>query len=137
MSGEDIIKGGTGDDSISGDRNYDRLWGETGDDYINGGRGNDSLYGDTGNDDQWGGSSIDRFVFEKGAGDDVIGDFKPGKADKDLIVFDDVVLESFGDVMDHAEQVTGGVIITYDEGSLFLAQVSYRSLIDMILHLRN
>lgn len=30
--------------------------------------------------------------------------------------------------MDHATQVSGGVMITYDEGSLFLAQVQLSQL---------
>ncbi|MDP9633786.1 UNVERIFIED_ORG: Ca2+-binding RTX toxin-like protein [Ensifer adhaerens] len=119
MSGQDIIKGGAGSDIISGDGYCDKLWGDSGDDFLNGGRDNDTLSGGTGDDELWGGWGIDRFIFENDAGDDVIGDFKPGKAGKDLIVFGDIGFESFGHVMDHPTQVTGGVMITYDEGSLF------------------
>lgn len=128
MRGQDVIKGGAGDDQIRGDVGNDKLWGEDGNDYLFGGRYEDVLYGGTGNDELWGGSSPDRFVFAKGAGEDVIGDFRPGKAGKDVIVFDDVGLASFADVMDHATKIVGGVLITYDEGSLFLDRVQLSQL---------
>lgn len=116
-NGNNIIKGGDGDDGIGGNGN-DKLYGEAGNDYLNGSHGNDRLYGGTGNDTLSGGLGIDTFVFQKDAGDDLIYDFKPGKAGKDLIIFDDVGLTSFKDVMDHAAQVKGTVVITYDEGTL-------------------
>jgi hypothetical protein len=44
------VRGGAGDDIITGDSNGNILWGGPGDDTISGGPGADTIYGDTGND---------------------------------------------------------------------------------------
>jgi Ca2+-binding RTX toxin-like protein len=92
-----------------------------------GGRGEDRLYGGSGNDSLFGGSSADIFAFEKAAGDDTILDFKAGKAGKDLILFHDVGLHSFADVLDHATDTAGGLIISYDEGTFSSTTSSWRN----------
>jgi Ca2+-binding RTX toxin-like protein len=121
--GQDIVRGGSGNDTIRGDSGLDKLYGDSGDDTVNGGRYQDRLYGGSGNDTLFGGSSADVFVFEKNAGDDLIGDFKAGKAGKDLILFHGTDLQSFDDVLDHSADTAGGLLITYDEGSLLLQDV--------------
>ncbi|TWF57191.1 calcium-binding protein [Neorhizobium alkalisoli] len=126
--GQDIVRGGAGNDIIDGGGNLDKLYGDSGDDTIYGGRYEDRLYGGTGNDTLYGGSSPDTFVFEKDAGNDIIADFKPGKAGKDVILFHDVDLKSFADVLDHAADTAGGLLITYDEGTLLLENVKLAQL---------
>jgi Ca2+-binding RTX toxin-like protein len=44
------IRGGSGNDTLTGDANDNTIWGGEGDDHINGGLGNDNLYGEGGND---------------------------------------------------------------------------------------
>ena len=126
--GDDIVKGGTGNDKLYGNRGDDKLYGDSGDDFISGGRGEDRIYGGAGNDELYGSSSADVFVFEKDAGDDIITDFKAGKAGKDVILFHDVGLHSFANILDHAADTTGGLLITYDEGSLLLENVKLEQL---------
>ena len=46
--------------------------------YLLGGLGNDTINGKGGNDVLFGEGGADRFVFERGTGGDVIGDFQPG-----------------------------------------------------------
>jgi Ca2+-binding RTX toxin-like protein len=100
----DLIFGGAGNDSISGDfsaglgqftSSGDRLYGGDGNDSLGGGRGNDKLYGGNGDDivaggsgsDQLsGGAGADRFSFfysndrfnQQDIGNDVITDFEVG-----------------------------------------------------------
>eukprot|EP00913_Durusdinium_trenchii_P010549 g9893.t1 len=127
-TGNDIVKGGSGNDYIKGGVGEDKLYGESGDDSLHGGRFNDRLYGGTGDDVLHGGLGIDTFVFEKDAGNDRILDFKPGRAGKDVILFHDVDLHSFQDVLDHATDTIRGVLITYDEGTLLIGDVKMAKL---------
>ena len=127
-SGDDVIDAKLGDDIVKGGTGNDKLYGDAGDDFISGSRGEDRIYGGAGNDKLYGSSSPDVFVFEKDAGDDIIMDFKAGKAGKDVILFHDVGLHSFADVLDHAADTTGGLLITYDEGSLLLETVKLAQL---------
>ncbi|MGN6109715.1 MAG: calcium-binding protein [Kofleriaceae bacterium] len=46
----EVVKGGSGNDTITGSAGPDTLYGGPGDDTLIGGRGNDVLYGDAGND---------------------------------------------------------------------------------------
>lgn len=126
--GEDILKGGSGKDYIYGGDGSDKLYGGSGDDGLMGGSQEDRLYGGTGNDFLHGGLSADTFIFQKNAGRDTIADFKPGKAGKDLIIFQGTDLHSFSDVIDHAKDTPRGVVITYDEGTLLLADVRMKYL---------
>lgn len=70
--GNDWIGGGVGADQLFGDDGADTLWGydrvnlnETGNDVLSGERGDDLLYG---------GKGSDVYLFERGDGDDTIGD---------------------------------------------------------------
>ena len=56
-----------------------RLTGNTQGNYLLGGLGNDTLNGKQGNDVLFGQAGADSFVFERGSGGDVIGDFQPGQ----------------------------------------------------------
>ena len=68
--GDDIARGGGGDDSIYGGRGADTLGGNTGDDYLDGGRGVDRLFGGTGDDLIVGGAGWDQAI--GGTGSDTI-----------------------------------------------------------------
>jgi serralysin len=77
----DILKGGSGNDTLNGGDENDKLYGGNGDDlingdqgndYINAGHGDDVIYGGegrdkiltgTGSDNVWGGAGTDWFVF--------------------------------------------------------------------------
>ncbi|MBD3884897.1 hypothetical protein IFO70_24485 [Phormidium tenue FACHB-886] len=74
--GDDVLNGGGGADRLSGDQDQDIIRGGAGRDRLKGGVGNDHLLG--GLDSDWleGGKGRDRFILERGAGNDVILDFK-------------------------------------------------------------
>ncbi|GAA6200996.1 S8 family serine peptidase [Aquicoccus sp. SU-CL01552] len=72
---DNILIGNRGDDRLSGRRGDDDLFGGEGDDVVRGGRGRDVIVGGEGDDTLWGGRGRDVFVFETGAGTDVIRDF--------------------------------------------------------------
>ena len=90
--GKNIISGGYGndklygqnkDDILNGDDGDDTLHGWSGNDILNGGNGDDYLYGDggfdilnggTGNDYLDGGDRKDRYLFQRGHGQDIIDD---------------------------------------------------------------
>ena len=60
------LKGGSGNDTISGNAGDDRIYGEDGNDVLNGGSGNDELYGGSGNDSLDGGTGDDYFTGDDG-----------------------------------------------------------------------
>ncbi|MBI0130491.1 calcium-binding protein [Snodgrassella sp. W8124] len=75
--GKNILNGGAGNDILIG------VEGRNVDEVLNGGDGNDSLYGNggsdtlnggAGNDFLNGGASADRYLFQRGHGQDIIGD---------------------------------------------------------------
>jgi Ca2+-binding RTX toxin-like protein len=61
-----VVKGGRGDDDLSGGSGNDRLYGEKGDDRLNGKAGNDKMYGGEGDDRFYGGTGADRMWGQKG-----------------------------------------------------------------------
>jgi Ca2+-binding RTX toxin-like protein len=63
-----VLEGGTGDDSISGEGGRDTIHGGEGNDGLEGRSGDDSLYGDSGNDHMYGNAGQD--VLFGGTGDD-------------------------------------------------------------------
>lgn len=77
IHGIEIIKSGSGDDEITGDKFANTLWGGAGDDVINDGAGGDTVMAEEGQDlviagdlvmdnDSWdGGEGIDTITFEK------------------------------------------------------------------------
>ncbi len=64
------LKGGSGNDTISGNAGIDHIYGENGNDVLNGGDGSDELYGGSGNDLLNGDTGDDRFTND--AGNDTI-----------------------------------------------------------------
>ncbi|MCA2720146.1 Calx-beta domain-containing protein [Microcystis sp. M169S2] len=60
------LKGGSGNDTISGNAGYDDIYGEDGNDVLNGGADNDQLYGGSGNDLLNGDAGDDYFTNEDG-----------------------------------------------------------------------
>ncbi|MEM6564986.1 MAG: calcium-binding protein [Pseudomonadota bacterium] len=73
---DDILRGGEGDDTLTGSAGHDTLAGGTGDDTLNGGSGSDEMHGDDGDDQLSGGSEADEL--HGGDGDD---DLRGGSAD--------------------------------------------------------
>lgn len=74
-SGNDDLRGGTGDDEIHGNGGNDEinggagddvLFGDQGDDHVNGGTGNDTASGGTGDDKILGGAGNDRMLGDDG-----------------------------------------------------------------------
>ncbi|WP_143555227.1 calcium-binding protein [Snodgrassella alvi] len=73
--GNDVLWGRNGDDILNGGWGNDELNGENGNDILNGGWGNDTLNGGAGNDILNGGDfEKDRYLFQKGHGQDIIND---------------------------------------------------------------
>jgi Ca2+-binding RTX toxin-like protein len=73
------IRGGSGDDILTGDANANNIWGGAGNDTITGNDGNDALYGEAGNDTIDGGNGddfisggADANIITGGAGNDLI-----------------------------------------------------------------
>lgn len=96
MSQDDVIDG-----SVKGDKLY-------------GGGGADTLDGGAGNDHLSGGAGSDTFVFTGAFGNDRISDFDPLSADHDLLQFDASLFSTPEDVLAHARDVSGGVLISVD-----------------------
>lgn len=80
--GDDIISGGEGDDRLNGGFGDDLVLGGTGDDRGNGGLGDDALYGGDGDDRLHGGLGHDEL--SGGAGNDIL----TGGLGRDVFVFD-------------------------------------------------
>jgi Ca2+-binding RTX toxin-like protein len=64
------LRGGSGNDTLTGDANANMIWGGSGNDTINGGPGNDTLYGESG-DDTISGNAGDDYIYG-GIGTNVI-----------------------------------------------------------------
>ncbi len=77
--GDDVLSGGAGDDVLRGEGGNDVLSGGAGDDVLKGQGGGDVLVGGAGNDVLSGGGGQDTFVFEAGAGNDLILDYHEGE----------------------------------------------------------
>ena len=72
---DNIIRGYSGNDTLSGGLRSDTLYGDDGADNIYGQKGNDTLVGGIGNDRLEGGSGDDTYVFNPGDGQDIVYDF--------------------------------------------------------------
>ena len=81
-------------------------------DKIAGLEGHDTILITDGNDTVFGGS-----------GNDTITDFDAGSAKTDVIRLDKSVLSSFNDVLSHASDSSGGVVIDYGNSSIKLSGV--------------
>jgi Ca2+-binding RTX toxin-like protein len=67
------IRGGAGNDTLTGDTGANIIWGGAGDDTINGGDGNDALYGEAG-DDTIHGNNGDDFISGGAGANSLYGD---------------------------------------------------------------
>jgi Ca2+-binding RTX toxin-like protein len=120
--GNDILSGKNLNDTISGDSGDDTLRGNEGDDNLSGGVGNDSLYGGDGNDTIDGGAGIDNIV--GGEGDDTLsggtgsGDTLLGGEGDDTYLFslgdDDVIINNYNYIVDHDVLQFGQGIVATD-----------------------
>lgn len=92
FDGDDVIDGGQGNDGGvmlgSGGLYFKAgLYGGDGNDVIYGGGGNDEIYGGLGQDELYGGKGADKFIFAsaaeigKGSSSDYIGDFRSKQGD--------------------------------------------------------
>lgn len=117
LAGNDIMDGDAGKDVLHGGRGNDKMEGGAGIDLLLGGAGNDVLSGDSGNDLMNGGAGNDRFVFDSGDGADRIVGFTAGGTldllDLRQAAFDFV---NFNDVLTHATDSAGGVVIDLGAG---------------------
>jgi Ca2+-binding RTX toxin-like protein len=93
FGGTDVLYGGIGDDKLFGGAGIDYLFGDMGNDYLDGGSEGDVLYGGLGRDTLVGGSGADIFVFPLLSGDDRITDFNI--SDGDRLYFSDFI---FGNI---------------------------------------
>lgn len=97
------IRGGDGDDNLTGGSRSDAIFGGAGDDAISGGGGNDLLVGDEGNDNISGGAGEDRLRGGRGAdildGEGGNDDLDGGSGDDDVSggVGSDVLRGQLGD----------------------------------------
>ncbi|MBS7542957.1 cadherin-like domain-containing protein [Ancylobacter oerskovii] len=110
--GNDQLAGGEGSDVLVGGLGDDRLWGGEGDDVLEGGIGNDTLKGGAGDDLLTGGLGADSFVFQPGAGADIVTDFTAGE---DLIAFSGLDFASFDEVVAAMLDTAEGVVIQLDD----------------------
>ncbi len=123
--GNDVINGDSGRDSLDGGNGKDTLKGGSGGDLVKGKGGDDRLVGGGGNDTLLGGPGKDDFVYASGWGDDVIGDFQPGKDDIDLSSINGV--KKFSD-LNIANNGDGDAVITQGGNTITLTDVSKNAL---------
>ena len=71
-AGNDLIKGMDGNDTLNGGNANDTLYGGAGDDILKGGSGADSMYGGTGNDTHYVDNAGDRVFEAAGEGNDLV-----------------------------------------------------------------
>jgi Ca2+-binding RTX toxin-like protein len=105
--GRDYLVGGAGNDLLYGDARKMSDDAHGGDDVLVGGTGDDRLFGDANpfvldTDLTQVTRGADRFVFDAGSGQDVIGDFEHGRDTIDLRGYQGV--DGFADLRDHARQ---------------------------------
>jgi len=107
----EVVKGGSGNDTITGSANADTIYGGAGDDTITGGLGNDTLYGDAGDDTfNEGALTSGSDVISGGAGTDTVSYALRGIAVNVTIdaTANDGEAGEADKVMTDVENVTGG-----------------------------
>ncbi|TMJ03980.1 MAG: tandem-95 repeat protein [Alphaproteobacteria bacterium] len=109
-----VIHGGGGTDNIVGSGGADQLFGDAGSDTLNGGVNDFALTPAAANDVLWGGADTDTFRFEGRFGDDSIGTV--GHAD--WSDGEDMVFVGYASQTPIIADVTGGVLISIDDGSV-------------------
>jgi Ca2+-binding RTX toxin-like protein len=86
-AGDDTLDGGAGNDYLYGGEGADLLQGGEGNDYLYGGAGNDVLEGGAGNDSLSGEAGNDTYRFERGWGQDTVGNYDASVGRVDAIEF--------------------------------------------------
>ena len=98
---KNILNGGAGNDILNGQYKDDVLNGGDGNDSLYGNSGSDTLNGGAGNDFLDGGYSADRYLFQRGHGQDIIRDALPSDGVNEVVFqgakFADAVFTSSGD----------------------------------------
>ncbi len=112
-SGDDLLQGYAGNDSLSGGDGNDRLFGYGGNDMLNGENGNDVLVGGKGADFLSGGTGNDTYLFARGDGSDVIAD-NGGFAESDVIRF---AADIRRDDVAFSRQANGDLLIQLGDGT--------------------
>jgi Ca2+-binding RTX toxin-like protein len=117
--------------TITGTQGANNLVGGDGNDSISGIGGNDTITGGAGDDQLSGGAGADNFVFYAGFGHDTIVDFTAKGNGHDVITFDDSTgLTNFGEVISHARQV-GGSLVIVEPGSGDVLELPHTKLSDL------
>jgi Ca2+-binding RTX toxin-like protein len=119
---ENLTLLGKGNIKGTGNALGNMIEGNKGDNVLTGGDGNDQLHGGKGNDRLIGGAASDTFVFSTGDGHDVIADFETIDEHVDLRKWKPV--ESYDNLLSHAKDEDGGVMITFGKDSLFLDHIA-------------
>lgn len=106
-----------------GNEEMNTLYGNAGDNTLNGQSAADTLRGFKGADTLIGGAGTDFFVFGTGDGKDTITDFQDGGVDIiNLSAWK--AIKDFDDVLDHAKDRNGDVVITVGKDSLRIENVT-------------
>jgi Ca2+-binding RTX toxin-like protein len=122
-AGIDLLFGGQGDDLVQGGDGNDYLFGNQGNDILQGGNGNDTLVGGTGNDTLTGGAGADRFYFNFGDGRDTVTDFTPSQGDTiEIHNAATYGIATFAQLQTHMSQSANGVTIALDANNSILLQ---------------
>jgi Ca2+-binding RTX toxin-like protein len=106
------VKGGSGNDDLSGNDVRNRIDGGDGDDFLDGEAGNDRLVGGLGNDEYFGGSGADTVSFKNspaGIDADLLAGFATGEGDD---AFDDTIEIVVGSAFRDTITGGGGVVAT-------------------------
>jgi Ca2+-binding RTX toxin-like protein len=113
-SGNNVIHGNGGADNIVGGGGSDTLYGDDGNDTLNGGVNDFTMTPSAANDVLFGGAGTDTFRFEGRFGDDAIGQI----GTPDWTDGEDMVFVGYAAHTPIIADVTGGVLITIDDGSV-------------------
>lgn len=104
-NGNDTLSGDHGNDTLNGGNGNDLLRGGRGDDTMNGGRGTDILKGGIGDDIMRGQGGADTFVFNADEGNDKILDFQNGS---DLLDLSGFGFNNTAEALSHFSEIGSG-----------------------------
>ncbi len=111
-----LLVGGEGNDILLGNDGNDELYGGEGNDFLYGGKGNDILFGGIGND---------IFHFDKNSGGKTdIMDLNQYAHDKDTVQFTSDMFKDVYDVLLHARDVKGNVVISDAQNTITIHDYS-------------
>ena len=115
---ENLTLIGKSDTQATGNGVDNVLTGNAGNNVIDGAAGEDTIRGGKGLDQLIGGADVDTFIFRKGDGKDVIGDFDIGVATHDFLDLSGIKgITNFDDLIDnHAKDIDGDVVINAGKG---------------------